>query len=133
MFVDGKRVIRDVMLLENPALQKNRGAAFPLAERPLKDRLAPYSCYATVFILGPLAQTTLSALEKEYASITQFQAPAPPPFIWSFSTIQYGQGSKGGVVRVAAKETETVKFWLKKILAPLSDVVGSDVFGKILV
>ncbi|KAG9000006.1 hypothetical protein FRB90_011906 [Tulasnella sp. 427] len=122
--VDGKRVARDVMLLEEP----NGREVGPLAARTLKARMAPYSCYATLFLIGPAVAPVLAYVEQEMRSIVQFQAAAPADLIWSFSPLEHG-----GIVRAAGAETETVKFWLKRMLEPVQSVIGPEAFDKILI
>ncbi|KAG8964248.1 hypothetical protein FRC00_003127 [Tulasnella sp. 408] len=124
IWIDGKRAARDVMLLEEP----NGRLVSPLAPRTLKARMAPYSCYATLFLIGSAVAPVLSYVEQEMRSITQFQASSPADLVWSFSPLEHG-----GIVRAAGVETETVKFWLKRVLAPIQSTIGAEAFDKILV
>ncbi|KAG8952031.1 hypothetical protein FRC04_005364 [Tulasnella sp. 424] len=124
IWVDGKRAARDVMLLEEP----NGHSVPPLGARTLKARMAPYSCYATLFLVGSAVAPVLSYVEQELRSVTQFQASKPAELIWSFSPLEHG-----GIVRAAGMETETVKFWLKRVLVPIQSIIGSEAFDKILV
>ncbi|KZT60875.1 UreD-domain-containing protein [Calocera cornea HHB12733] len=116
--IDGKRVARDVMLLEN------------LVPGRVKSRLAPYGCYATVFLFGPAVQPVLKSLRVEYDTIQQMQLGAPEPFIWSLSPLEKG---KAGILRCAGKETETVRVWLRTALAEVGKLVGKDVYDKAFV
>lgn len=120
VWVEGKRVARDVMLLE-----ETRTATYPLAPRSLKNRMAPYSCYATILLFGPLVRKTIAVVEKEVDGMTQFQQASPSELVWSYSPLEHG-----GILRAAGTETEVVKRWLKRILAPLVDVVGPEAFDK---
>ncbi|KAI0756699.1 UreD-domain-containing protein [Daedaleopsis nitida] len=122
VWVDGKRIVKDAMLLE-----EREPSSGPLVPRTLAESLAPYSCYATVIMYGPLVQDTLGHLHAKYGEITVFKQHAPPSLIWSFSPICDGKGS---VVRVAAKETEDVKNWLRDALQDLAQVLGTDMYKR---
>lgn len=126
LWVDGKRVARDAMLLEDtqPPLA-NGPLQFPA--RTIADRLAPYSCYATVLMYGSLAAGTIRSLLESYSAITLFKRAARPPLIWSVSTICNGHGC---VLRVAALETEVVRNWLGTALSQLKDAIGDDIYSK---
>ena len=116
-----RRIARDIMLLEQPS---PTALPIPLPERPLKDRLAPYACYATLFLFGPLVQPCIASLRPAYDAISQMQAPQPAPLIWSLTSLQ------GGVVlRVAGKETELVRNWLRGALSGMKDVIGVDAYN----
>ena len=117
----GKRLARDVLLLEEPPAWTKR----PFSRRTLKDRLAPYSCYATVLFFGPATLTTVSSLQSSVGSIVQYRQTKPADFIWSFSPVE-----GGGILRAAAKETETIKDWLKLILKDLIPIIGPEAYDK---
>ncbi|KAJ7275167.1 UreD urease accessory protein-domain-containing protein [Mycena haematopus] len=85
--VDGRRVAKDVMLLENEAT------------RTLASRLAPYGCYATLLLYGPQVAGVLSTLTEEYGRMQVFQATERAGLLWSLS----GFGDGGAVVRIAGK------------------------------
>lgn len=129
VWIDGKRIIRDAMLLEETAsaTPSKHGEDLQLPSRSLAERLAPYACYATVLIYGPLTETTIHHLLYHYAAITIFKHGARPTLIWSVSAIC---GGRGCVLRVAALETEDVRTWLRTALSRLEDVVGPDVYSK---
>ena len=122
VWVDGKRIARDPMLLE-----ERDASPGPLTPRTLADTLAPYSCYATVIMYGSLVQETIKNLNAAYSAITVFKQAGPPSLLWSLSSICDG---KGCVIRVAAKETEDVKNWLGKALEDLQEVLGLDVYRR---
>ncbi|KAI0694869.1 UreD-domain-containing protein [Cytidiella melzeri] len=126
LWVDGKRVARDALLLEDTQPPLTNGHLY-LPARTLADRLAPYSCYASVLIYGPLTASTMQSLLTKYSAITVFKHAARPPLIWSVSTICDGQGC---MLRVAALETEDVRNWLGTALHPLKDVIGEDIYSK---
>lgn len=127
VWIDGKRVARDVMLLEQQTPPPVSSSGLQLPPRSLAGRLAPYSCYATVLLYGPLAESTILYLLDSYAAITVFKHGSRPALIWSASPIHRGQGC---VLRVAALETEDVRTWLRTALCRLEGVVGPDVYGK---
>lgn len=126
IWVGQKRVMRDIMLLEDDGKAQEK---FSVPHQSLKERLAPYSCYATVFFYGPGAQETVSQLSREYESISVFKAAAPKELLWSLSPVASNDGS-GAVLRVAALETEMVKQWLSTALKGLQNVIGSDVYRR---
>ncbi|KZW02568.1 UreD-domain-containing protein [Exidia glandulosa HHB12029] len=112
IWLEGRRVVHDAVLLEADGRQ------------PLRTRLKPYSCYATVILVGPLLQQTVAAMQVEYNKISQMRRTAPPDFIWSLSTIEHGTV----IVRAAATETEAVRGWLRDMLSGIRDVLGEDAF-----
>lgn len=122
VWVDGKRIAKDVLLLDDAV-----NDAKPLPKRTLRDRLAPYSCYATLLLYGPLVQDVISDINEEYEIISVFKTNSPSNLIWSVSPVS-DQG--GIVVRVAGKETENVKSWLGNALRKLEDIVGIDVYRR---
>ncbi|KII93817.1 hypothetical protein PLICRDRAFT_100435 [Plicaturopsis crispa FD-325 SS-3] len=121
VWLDGKRIARDVLLLEEP----DAGGVPPLPPRTLADTLAPYACYATVILHGPLVQDVIRSLAASYERISVFRQGGPPDLVWSLSPLA---GDVGHVVRVAATETEYVKNWLASALRGLEKVVGVDVY-----
>ena len=130
IWVNGRRVAKDVMLLEQ---EKERGMKDSrwkdiLPVRTLADRLAPYSCYATVLLYGPATRETLCDISKRCEEISVFKQASPPPLLWSFSWI--GPQRQGGVVRVAALDTEGVRNFLKELLHPIKALVGIDTYRK---
>ncbi|KAF8349774.1 UreD urease accessory protein-domain-containing protein [Amanita rubescens] len=117
IWVGQKRVMRDIMLLEDDSkVQEN----VSVPHQSLLERLAPYSCYATVFFYGPMVRETVSQLSRDYESIS---------LLWSLSPVASKDGS-GAVLRVAALETEMVKNWLSTALKGLKNVIGSDVYRR---
>ncbi|KAH7344679.1 UreD-domain-containing protein [Rhizoctonia solani] len=124
IWIDGKRVARDVMLLT----QEQQPGVLP--QRTLKERLAPYGCYATLFLLGPLVQPIIRSLQVSYGNISQRQRAEPEDLIWSLSPLVEGDGV---CVRVAGKETELVRQWLKARLVGLESVVGVEACSKAFV
>lgn len=136
VFWGGKRVARDVMLLEQAeggeaASGTKAKAKHGLPPRELKDRLAPYACYATLLLFGPRVKSVIDSLQASYSLISQRQRSEPEALIWSLSPL--GGGGDGVCVRVTGTETEMVKNWLKARLEGLSAVVGEDVYNKAFV
>lgn len=124
VFVDGKRIARDAMLLE----RQSEDTA-PLPPRTLANKLAPYSCYATLLMHGPLVQDSIRNIRAQYEQITVFKRSRPDDLIWSMSPIDLG----GAVIRVAGKGTEDVKQWLKFALQGVEPLVGTDAYRRVFV
>ena len=122
IWVDGRRVARDVTLLEDTELDIPQ-----LPRRTLPDKLSPYSCYATVILYGPLVQRLICDITAQYEEIVVFKTKSPAELIWSLSSISEG---KGCIVRVAGMETEGVRMWLGGALRKLENMVGIDVFRR---
>lgn len=122
LFVDGKRVARDAMLLEE---QEDAIKALPY--RSLANRLSPYSCYATLILYGPQTAGTIEHLSRRFSTITVFKHAYPPNHLWSLTLLDEG---KGCVLRVAALAAEDVRTWLGEVLLPLCDLIGEDVYNR---
>jgi urease accessory protein len=122
VWVDGKNIAKDVLLLED-SIEDTK----PLPQRRLSDRLAPYSCYATLILYGPLVHNVIRDINAEYETISVYKTNAPSDLTWSVSPISDGQGC---VVRVAGKETEGVKNWLGHALRELEDLLSVDVYRR---
>ncbi|KAK0478279.1 UreD urease accessory protein-domain-containing protein [Armillaria novae-zelandiae] len=125
VFVDGKRMAKDVMLLDDSQVD-----AKPLPERPLAERLRPYSCYATLFLVGPQVQAVIAELLRRYQAISVMKMKSPDKVIWSLSPIT-GNDYTSVIVRVAGEETEDVKGWLGEGLEPLRQCIGKDVYRQV--
>ncbi|KAG6878631.1 hypothetical protein C0993_001154 [Termitomyces sp. T159_Od127] len=123
VWVEGKRVAKDVMLLD----EEQADSMNKVPVRTLSDRLAPYSCYAMVILYGPLVKTTLMHLSALYDQISIFRTKVPRDMVWSLSPISVHSGA---IVRVAGKETETVRRWLGQSLQGLQDAIGREVYQK---
>lgn len=135
VFVEGRRVARDVLLLDNPSLDtqtasescsSNPTSRSPL--RTLKDRLAPYSCYAMLLLYGPQTHGVVTDLQAKYHTISIFKRTAPERFLWSLTPVDDG---KGTVIRAAGVDTEDVKNWFREALRGLEAVVGIDEYRKV--
>jgi urease accessory protein len=134
VFVEGRRVARDVLLLDNSFLDtqsassSNATSRAPL--RTLKDRLAPYSCYAMLLLYGPQTHGVVTDLQAKYRTISIFKRAAPERFLWSLTPVDDGKGS---VIRAAGVDTEDVKNWFKEVLRGLEAVVGIDEYRKVFI
>ena len=117
IWVGDKRLIRDALLLEKSDRSR----------RTLKERMRSYSCYATLFLVGPRVVRTLRMLATAYDKISVYQQTRPPGILWSLSRVL-----DGGVVRIAGDETEQVKVWIKTNLRELENDVGVDIMDKAL-
>ncbi len=122
VFREGKRIAKDVMLLDDSEL----GRGIP--PRPLSEQIKPYSCYATLFLLGPHLLHIISDVMERYNQITVFKTRTPEKLIWSLSPID--SVKHGIVVRVAGVETETVKVWLRETLSGLEGIIGRDAYKR---
>ncbi|KAG2369452.1 UreD-domain-containing protein [Suillus spraguei] len=135
VFVEGRRVARDVLLLENPFLDTQTASescsSNPTSRAPLrmlKDRLAPYSCYAMLLLYGPHTHGVVTDLQAKYRTISIFKRAAPERFIWSLTPVDDG---KGTVIRAAGIDTDDVKNWFREVLRGLEAVVGIDEYRKV--
>jgi len=122
VYVDSTRIARDALLLDGEPANPD-----PLPRRSLKDRLAPYSCYATIMLYGPLTEGIVCELDAEYEKISVYKLHTTLDLIWSLSPIS---GNSGRMVRVAGKETEDVKAWLRSALRGVESIVGIDMYRK---
>ncbi|KAK7468765.1 hypothetical protein VKT23_003266 [Stygiomarasmius scandens] len=127
IFVDEKRVARDVVVLEAETGTEN----LIRVQRTLADRMRPYSCYATVLLTGPAMESIVEGIKGEYEKISVMKAYSPQELLWSLSPIQ--NSGSGAIVRVAGKDTELVKEWLRNSLSRLEDLVGADVYRRAFV
>lgn len=130
VWVNGRHVTKDVMLLEqeNEGGVKNSRWDGVLPVRKLADRLAPYSCYATTILYGPAMLETLTNVSRCCENISVFKQASPPPLLWSFSWV--GPHREGGIIRVAAVDTEGVRDFLKELLQGIKTLVGIDTYRK---
>ncbi|KAH9486620.1 Urease accessory protein D [Psilocybe cubensis] len=125
IFLGGKRVAKDVMLLD---IEDTGVHDVHIPHRPLRDRLQPYSCYAMLILYGPQMQSVIADITAKYNNISVFKTRQPDTLIWSLSPVD--SKKRGAVVRVAGLETEMVKEWLKQTLAGFEDVVGKDLYRR---
>lgn len=129
----------------------------------LSHRMYPYEIYATMLIVGPQLERLLVHLNSmaDSKSSTQFQASRPLDLVWSFSRLGNmpghasragfsasasaavqsgsggsagGAGNAGGVLRVAAKDTEDCRDWIRQVLVDggLQDMVGAAMWQRMI-
>jgi urease accessory protein len=122
IFHNEKRIAKDVMLLDDKELNPK------VPNRPLRDRLHPYSCYAMLILFGPQVQSIITEIRLKYDQLSVFKTKTPAPVIWSLSPIDSTNG--GVVIRVGGREMEMVKEWLKDMLYGLTRIVGLDVYRR---
>ncbi|KAG2120746.1 UreD urease accessory protein-domain-containing protein [Suillus discolor] len=134
VFVEGRRVARDVLLLDNSSYDTQTASESCLSNpttrpppRTLKNRLAPYSCYAMLLLYGPQTHGVVTDLQAKYRTISIFKRATPERFLWSLTPVDDG---KGTVVRAAGVDTEDVKNWFKEVLRGLEAVVGINEYRK---
>ncbi|KAF8846261.1 UreD-domain-containing protein [Paxillus ammoniavirescens] len=133
VFLDGRRITRDIMLLEDLSLQSQLppgNTQLQGSSRTLMERLKPYSCYAMLVLCGPLAQEVTTQLSREYQSISIFKTTSPARLVWALSPVEEGRTY---VVRVAGIDTEVVKSWLRDALRGFENVIGIDTYRKAFV
>lgn len=138
IFMNGKRIVRDVLLLEDETPRRECTTPNPYSDQPeiphsasYKPLVDPYSCYCTLFIFGPTLQPLLQYFTDSFSQVSQYNIPNPYDLIWSFSSLEKGQG---GVVRCAGASTERVRDWLKDVLenGGIVDVIGGDLWQNAL-
>lgn len=117
-------IARDVLLLEQDSLTGNS----------IAERSEPYSCYATLFLVGPDVKTTKERIRKDFETIEQrvvqpSQTKNKLPVIWSCSALW---NEEGIIVRVAGLTTEDVRYWLRDRLQGLKHIVGDDLYRQAL-
>lgn len=132
VMVNGRRIAKDVMLLEEPLHDDDDDAAVAThrpnrSRRSLSDRLKPYSCYATLIVCGPLVHGVVAQLKDKLRSYSVLSMAAPPRVLWAMTPVDDGNTF---VIRAAGLETEDVKDWLRGSLKPLEEVVGIDTYRK---
>ncbi|EKM61217.1 uncharacterized protein PHACADRAFT_82650 [Phanerochaete carnosa HHB-10118-sp] len=122
LFICGKRVARDAVLLEE---EDESIKALPF--RSLADRLNPYSCYATLILYGPQTTSTIEHLSVCFNAITVFKHTSRPSTVWSLTILD---GGKGCVLRIAARTAEDARTWLGEALLPLCELIGEDMYNR---
>ena len=126
IFVAGKRIANDVLLLE----QKPRGAVGTeqKSRGGIAARMGPYACYCTLLIVGKPLAALLAQFQRLAHATQQYRRTEPESLVWSFSELEQGTEMACGIVRCAGVETETVREWLAHHLEPLMPIVGSDIY-----
>ncbi|KAI0034266.1 UreD-domain-containing protein [Vararia minispora EC-137] len=126
IWVDGVRVARDATLLEGDGQEGVDG----LPRRTLGERMGPYACFACVLLCGPEVTKVVRSLDARVESESVLRLREPMRVVWAVSALN---GAEGRVLRVAGKETEDVKDWLRDALSGLGDAVGRDAYAKAFV
>ncbi|GAA5834071.1 hypothetical protein JCM9279_004207 [Rhodotorula babjevae] len=143
VWLGDRRIAKDVLLLEDEAppppwssaAADDESTSSP-AHEPLphtttyRPRVAPYSCYATLFLLGPSCTALLASIEAEFAALVQHKQRAPFSLVWSFSPLALPGGLKGGIARCAGDSTEAVREWVTHVLGQggIEDLVSRDLW-----
>lgn len=131
VFVDGQRIARDAQLLKDDHT-KAEGDHEPSPHiTSYLSRVAPYSCYATIIIVGPSLVPLLDYLSKTFSSITQYPQPLPYSLLWSFSPLTSPGERSGGIIRVAGASTEEVREWIRINLerGGMKELLGVDLWN----
>lgn len=129
VFLGEELIMRERMVLDNPdtSYTPNRSAS-----RPSKTarQLAPYHVYATVLILGPQTATLQAYLHQRSLATSQMQINRPQDLLWAYSQTH----EQGGVLRVAGKEVEGVKSWLRSVLdeGGIRALVGDGLWPRLI-
>ncbi|PWO00397.1 UreD-domain-containing protein [Tilletiopsis washingtonensis] len=135
--VAGHLLARDVLHLA----QEDDGLPNDLTEliggTPLARRCAPYTCYATLVLVGPECRSAMEACRAAFAEVQQRVVPSsgrPAPLLWSFTplTLPNAPAGSAAIVRVAATETQGVRDWLRDHLTELKGLVGEDLYRQAL-
>ncbi|CEQ38953.1 SPOSA6832_00429, partial [Sporobolomyces salmonicolor] len=137
VWLAGERIAQDALLLEDePAPSRSApsaaaAAAASSASTPTtyRARVAPYSCYATLFLFGPACASLLAHVQAAFSSLTQYKQNRPYSLVWSFSPLK-GHPGGGGVARCAGASTEAVREWVTQLLGEggIEELVGRDLW-----
>jgi len=127
VWIGERRVMRERTLLDNAQMTTSSREGLS----SVAARLAPYNVYATIFILGPQLRSLLSHLYELTDKERQFQVSRPANLIWSYSPTEEG---RGGVLRIAGKDVEDVRIWLRLILEKggIKDIVGDGLWPRVI-
>ena len=117
---------------------------------------SPYHVYATVILVGPQVQATVNRLLEQsmHSKLMPVRSPftTSPEFLWSISSCDlHGvqcdgscwhcmrafsrstECSVGGVLKMAAKEVDTIrKFLNEQVFCELPEVLGENLFQRML-
>lgn len=151
----GRVIVRDVLLLDQPRTEADSGDRATASVRndadrglTIAQRCAPYSCYATLFLVGPDMEPLIGFLWDEFHAIQQRtkqqfgRGASLEPVLWSCSPIAPGDGTPdpqassptrlGLIVRIAGQSTEGVRCWLRAHLLHLQSIIGDDLYRQAL-
>ncbi|BGP04786.1 hypothetical protein JCM10049v2_000588 [Rhodotorula toruloides] len=133
IWLEGRRIAKDVMLLEDEierdvgeGIDNTDAARLPTTYR---SRVAPYACYATLFLFGPAVAPLLAHLSTSFAAISQYKQSLPYSLVWSFSQLP-GHPEGAGIARCAGASTEEVKEWVVHMLEEggIEKLMGRDLW-----
>ncbi|TKY89058.1 hypothetical protein EX895_001589 [Sporisorium graminicola] len=132
--IAGSVVARDTVLLSQHLDEQYVDPVTGWSFSELARRNHPYGCYATLILAGPDAADIVDALQKEFEAIQQrpTTAIAQDEVLWSLSKVEEGEADGAVVVRLAAKDAQTVRRWLYARLTALQSVVGKDLYRQAL-
>ncbi|GAA5864500.1 hypothetical protein JCM3774_005147 [Rhodotorula dairenensis] len=103
----------------------------PVAAGPTsyQSRVAPYSCYAALFLFGPHTAKLRAHLDAAFSAISQYSQSRPYSLVWSYSPLA-GHPGGGGIARCAGASTEEVKDWVDHMLdnGGIKDLMGGDLW-----
>ncbi|GAA5849769.1 hypothetical protein JCM3766R1_000255 [Sporobolomyces carnicolor] len=138
VWLDRKRIAKDVLLLEhddgNNIDCDDDEDPRTRRETTYRQRVEPYSCYATLFLYGPETARLRSYISSTFLALTQYTQSRPYSLVWSYSTLEGG----GGVARCAGHSTEAVKEWLCELLEAaggqggIETIIGKDLWQNAL-
>lgn len=116
VYVDGRLVIRDSTLLEDEnskSVTDDTSDASPEEDTATSyaARLGPYTCFATLIVLGAGLASAVTGILARFDEITLRQVTKPREMMWTASPVC---GGVGVLVRVAGMETEAVRRFLKE-------------------
>ncbi|GAA6061695.1 hypothetical protein JCM10212_005987 [Sporobolomyces blumeae] len=136
VWLGGERIAKDVLLLEDdppPSLAASPGpdkwGDSGRTTTTYRDRVEPYSCYATLFLFGPACSKLVAHFASTFSSLVQYKQALPYSLVWSFSTLE-GHPHGAGIARCAGHSTEAVKDWVCKLLEDggIEDLIGQDLW-----
>ncbi|WRT67772.1 uncharacterized protein IL334_004745 [Kwoniella shivajii] len=117
VFIGDRLAMREKMILDN-------------SSSDVSKQLSPYNIYATLIFSGPHLTKLMKVLKQWSDKSRQFQLKLPPGLVWSFSEIDSESGA--GIVRVAGRETEDVRIWLRGCLEAggVKDLTGDGIWPR---
>lgn len=128
--IAGNVVARDTILLSQ---SENELFVDPISGQKFTElarRNHPFGCYATLILAGIDAEEVGVKLEGEFEKIQQRPTTSlrEDEVLWSLSSVEQGVR----VVRMAGRDVEMVRRWLRDRLGGLERVVGRDLYRQAL-
>lgn len=136
IWIGGTLAMRESLVLDNDAALTANGTPDARLTR-VAHRLAPYHVYCTVLIAGPRMVTLLRDLAHLAEAERQMKSMRPAALVWSFSEV-FGEKSafqcSGGILRLAAVETEDIRKWLRVALerGGIKDMTGDSLWSRVI-